>query len=195
MAKTLSSMLPLGTPAPGFSLPDVSTGETVELTDFGDKPALLVMFLSRHCPFVKHVQVKLAEVCNEYVAKGAAVVAICSNDAERYPEDGPQGLREMAAELGFSFPYLFDETQEVAKAYSAACTPDFFLFDAKQRLVYRGQFDESRPGNGIAVTGEDLGRALDAVLDGREAPAEQRPSVGCSIKWKDVDERSARRAG
>jgi peroxiredoxin len=184
MAKTLSTMLPLGTPAPEFALPDVSTGRTVRLQDFEGKPGLLVMFLSRHCPFVKHIQSQLAQVCNEYVDKGIGAVAICSNDAERYPEDGPEGLRQMAAELDFRFPYLFDESQEVARAFVAACTPDLFLFGADGALVYRGQFDDSRPGNGVPVTGSDLRAALDAVLAGAEVPSEQRPSVGCNIKWK-----------
>jgi peroxiredoxin len=184
MAKTLSTMLPLGTPAPEFALPDASSGRTVRLHDFEGRPALLVMFLSRHCPFVKHIQAELAKVCNEYVDRGLAAVAICSNDAESYPEDGPEGLRQMAAELNFRFPYLFDESQEVARAFVAACTPDLFLFDADRALVYRGQFDDSRPGNGVPVTGSDLRAALDAVLAGAEVPSEQRPSVGCNIKWR-----------
>jgi peroxiredoxin len=184
MAKTLSNMRPLGTPLPEFALPDVTTGRTTGPADFEGKPVLLVMFLSRHCPFVKHIQSKLAEVCNEYVDKGAGVVAICSNDVENYPEDGPEGLRQMAAELDFRFPYLFDESQEVAMSFDAACTPDLFLFDGERALSYRGQFDDSRPANGVPVTGKDLREALDAVLAGRPAPSEQRPSVGCNIKWK-----------
>jgi peroxiredoxin len=184
MAKTLSTMLPLGTLAPELALPDVSTGRTVRLQDFEGKRGLLVMFLSRHCPFVKHIQSQLAQVGNEYVDKGIGAVAICSNDAESYPEDGPEGLRQMAVELDFQFPYLFDESQEVARAFVAACTPDLFLFGADAALVYRGQFDDSRPGNGVPVTGTDLRAALDAVLAGAEVPSEQRPSVGCNIKWK-----------
>lgn len=178
-------MLPLGTPAPDFRLQDVTTGEPVSRDDFAESRGLLVMFLCRHCPFVKHIQAKLAEVANEYRGRGVGVVAIGSNDAVKYPQDGPDGLREMAAELGFEFPYLFDETQEVARAYSAACTPDFFLFDGDKRLVYRGQFDSSRPSNDVPVTGEDLSAAMEAVLQGRPVPEEQRPSVGCSIKWKE----------
>lgn len=184
MAKTLSTMLPLGTRAADFSLPDVVTGEQVRLDDFKDGKALLVMFLSRHCPFVKHIQARLAEVANEYLERGVGVVAICSNDASTHPDDGPDGLREMAVELGFRFPYLHDESQDVARAYVAACTPDLFLFDEQFALVYRGQFDDSRPGNGLPVTGSDLKAALDAVLAGREVSSNQRPSVGCNIKWR-----------
>lgn len=181
-------MLPLGTPVPEFSLADVTSGETVAPGEFDDENALLVMFLSRHCPFVKHIQSAVAELCNEYVDRGVGVVAICSNDAESHPEDGPEGLRRMAEELGFNFPYLFDESQEVARSFVAACTPDFFLFGDGRKLEYRGQFDDSRPGNAQPVDGSDLRAALDAVLQGRPAPSEQRPSVGCSIKWKAREE-------
>jgi peroxiredoxin len=184
MARTESTMLELGTTAPSFSLPDVVTGDVVGLDRFDGSPALLVMFICRHCPFVKHVQGELARLGRDYTERGAGVVAISSNDAATHPDDAPASLREMAEELGFTFPYLYDETQEVAKAYRAACTPDFYLFDADRRLVYRGQLDASRPGNDVPVTGEDLRAALDAVLDGREVAREQRPSIGCNIKWK-----------
>lgn len=177
-------MLPLGTPVPEFSLPDVISGNKVSTDDFDDDHALLVMFLSRHCPFVKHVQAAVADLANEYVAKGVGVVAICSNDTESHPEDGPEGLRRMAEELGFDFPYLFDESQDVARSFVAACTPDFFLFGGGHKLEYRGQFDGSRPGNEQPIDGSDLRRALDAILQGEPVPAEQRPSVGCNIKWK-----------
>ncbi|MEX2536050.1 MAG: thioredoxin family protein [Trueperaceae bacterium] len=184
MVDTASTMLPLNTAAPGFALPDVSSGQEVSLSDFEGKQGLLVMFLSQHCPFVKHVQQKVAEVANSYLERGLGVVAIGSNDVERYADDGPENLRKMAAQLGFRFPYLLDETQQVAKAYSAACTPDFFLFDGDLRLAYRGQFDGSRPRNDVPVTGEDLIAAVDAVLAGRPVAPDQRPSVGCNIKWK-----------
>lgn len=180
-----SNMLALGTAAPQFSLRDVVGGGTVSLADFEGKP-LLVVFLSRHCPYVKHIQAKLAEVANEYQRKGVGVVAIGANDAETYPDDAPDSLAEQAREVGFEFPYLFDETQGVAKAFSAACTPDFFLFDRDHQLAYRGQFDSSRPRNDEPVTGSDLTAALDAVLSGQPAPAVQRPSMGCSIKWKEA---------
>lgn len=187
MALTPSTMLALGTVAPGFSLPDTG-GETVSLSDHAGAPALLVMFLCRHCPYVKHIQEELAALVEEYQAKGVAVVGVCANDAAKYPSDSPAGMTEQAREAGFTFPYLFDETQAVAKAYRAACTPDFFLFDRQQKLVYRGQFDESRPGNGIPITGQDLRRALDSVLSGKPVPAEQKPSLGCNIKWKPGNE-------
>jgi peroxiredoxin len=176
-------MLPLGTRAPGFELPD-SKGLVSRLADLDKAPALLVAFICNHCPFVKHVRGGFAALAAEYQKRGVAVVAIASNDVGTYPEDGPEGMAAEAREAGYSFPYLFDETQEVAKAYGAACTPDFFLFDRGRRLVYRGQMDGSRPGNGVPVTGEDLRRALDATLAGRPAPSEQRPSLGCNIKWK-----------
>jgi peroxiredoxin len=183
MAETPSTMLELGTPAPDFALPDTE-GNTVSLSDFADRDALLVMFLCNHCPFVKHVREELARLGNEYEKRGVGIVAISSNDVENYPQDGPEAMREEKAREGYSFPYLYDETQEVAKIYRAACTPDFFLFDRKRRLVYRGQLDDSRPGNEIAVSGKDLRAALDAVLEGRPVAEEQRPSVGCNIKWK-----------
>ena len=178
-------MLELGTPAPDFSLGTVTDGTTVSRDDFNGKP-LLVVFMSRHCPYVKHIQAKFAEVADTYRQKGVAVAAISANDAASYPEDAPEKLAEQAGELGFTFPYLFDESQEVARAYTAACTPDFFLFDTDHKLYYRGRFDGSRPRNDEPVTGTDLIAAMDAVLAGEERPAEQRPSMGCSIKWRDA---------
>lgn len=184
MAATPSTMeLELGSFAPLFNLPDTGGG-AVCIDDFWNSRALLVMFISNHCPYVKHLRGALADLAREYQPKGVGMVAIGSNDAEAYPQDGPEAIRREKEEAGYSFPYLHDETQQVAKAYRAACTPDFFLFDADRRLVYRGQFDDSRPGNGIPVTGRDLRAALDAVLAGRPVHAEQKPSLGCNIKWK-----------
>jgi len=177
-------MLALGTPAPDFQLPDVTSRKTISLADFRDKKAVLVMFICRHCPYVKHVQNELARLGKGYAGKEVGVVAISSNDAAAYPDDRPESLREMSAELGFVFPYLYDESQETARAYSAACTPDFFLFDDRRLLVYRGQLDDSRPGNGNPVTGRDLRAAIDAVLAGRPVDQNQRPSIGCNIKWR-----------
>lgn len=188
MVRTASTMLELGTMAPDFSLPDVVSGRTVSLEDFAGKPALLVMFLCRHCPFVQHVQHEIARIGREYGPRGAGVVAISSNDDRAYPDDAPDRLEAMAREVGFDFPFLFDESQGVAKSYSAACTPDFFLFDADRKLVYRGQLDDSRPGSGKLVTGRDLRAALDAVLAGRPVDPNQRASVGCNIKWKPGNE-------
>lgn len=179
-----SVMLELGTKAPAFSLPDVVSGRTMSLDTFAGTKALLVMFICRHCPFVIHVQQELARLGRDFASKGVALVAISANDADHYPDDRPEKLKEMAAEQGFMFPLLHDETQAVAKAYKAACTPDFFLFDAARALVYRGQLDDSRPGGDVPVTGRDLRRALDAVLAGRPVDPKQRPSVGCGIKWK-----------
>jgi peroxiredoxin len=187
MARTESSMLPLGTPAPPFQLPD-TTGKMVSLYDFQDAPALLVMFICNHCPFVQHVRAGIARFAREYQAKGLAVVAINSNDVEAYPDDRPERMALEVRSAGYTFPYLFDDSQAVAKAYHAACTPDFFLFDRGRRLVYRGQFDDSRPGNERPVTGADLRAAVDAVLAGRPVSADQRPSVGCGIKWKPGNE-------
>jgi len=183
MAVTPSTMLPLGTSAPDFSLPD-TTGRVVSLGDFRAAPATLVMFICNHCPFVKHVRGGLAALCVEYQARGVGIVGISSNDVASHPDDSPAKMAAEAAEAGYTFPYLFDEPQEVARAYRAACTPDFFLFDRDRRLVYRGQMDGSRPGNDIPVTGADLRAALDAVLTGRPVAADQRPSIGCNIKWK-----------
>jgi peroxiredoxin len=183
MVRTASTMLELGTTAPDFRLPDLA-GQRTGLSDFENAPALLVMFLCSHCPFVKHVERGLATLCEEFERRGVGVVGIASNDADEYPEDGPDGLAEQKRKVGFTFPYLYDETQAVAKAYRAACTPDFFLFDRDRRLVYRGQMDASRPGNDVPVTGDDLRAALDAALSGKAPLAEQRASIGCNIKWK-----------
>ena len=183
MVETLSTMLPLGTKAPHFRLPDTE-GQWVSSDDLSKAPALLVVFLCNHCPYVKHIQAGFAEFAKEYQKRGAAIVAINSNDIETYPDDRPEKMAEEASKAGYTFPYLFDETQSVAEAYHAACTPDFFLFDRDRRLVYRGQFDDSRPKSGRPVTGVDLRAALDAVLAGRPVPADQRPSAGCNIKWK-----------
>ncbi len=183
MAQTPSTMAPLGIEAPQFKLPDIA-GKIVSLDDFSSAPALLVMFICNHCPFVKHVRTELGKLAGEYQQKGVAVVAISSNDAVAYPDDGPEAMVEEVKAAGYTFPYLYDESQEVAKAYRAACTPDFYVFDSNQRLVYRGQMDDSRPGNDIPVTGKDLRAALDAVLAGRRVPQEQKPSIGCNIKWK-----------
>lgn len=183
MAATPSTMLELGTPAPWFALPDTD-GNIVSLDDARGARALLMMFICNHCPFVRHLRPALAQLGEEYAPRGVAVVAINSNDPERYPADSPEAMRREKEEAGYTFPYLFDETQDVAKAYRAACTPDFFLFDAGWRLAYRGQFDDSRPSNGVPVTGRDLRAALDAVLEGRPVPADQKPSLGCGIKWR-----------
>ena len=184
MARTPSTMmLPLGAKAPDFRLPD-PFGRFWSLADFESAPALLVAFICNHCPFVKHIRADFARLAREYQDRGVAVVGISSNDFVAYPDDAPPAMAEEVRVAGYTFPYLVDETQEVARGYRAACTPDFFLFDGSQRLVYRGQMDGSRPGNGVPVTGEDLRRALDALLAGRPVPAEQRPSLGCNIKWK-----------
>ena len=181
---TYSSMeLELGTTAPPFNLPDLD-GKSVCLDDFWAQKALLVMFICNHCPYVRHLRAGIADLAREYQPKGLGVVAIASNDVEQYPQDGPEGMREEASEAGYTFPYLFDETQQVARTYRAACTPDFFLFDERRRLAYRGQFDDSRPGNDLPVSGKDLRDAVDAVLEGRQPDPEQRPSIGCNIKWK-----------
>ena len=183
MARTPSTMLPLGTQAPDFSLINVD-GRTVSLADFKGAPALLVMFICNHCPYVKHVADQLAQLGHEYTQRGAAIVAISSNDVANHPADSPEQMVAEAEERGYVFPYLYDETQDVAKAYHAACTPDFFLFDADQKLAYRGQLDSSRPDSGIPVTGSDLRAALDAVLAGKKPAEEQKASLGCNIKWK-----------
>lgn len=184
MAQTASTMLPLGTPAPDFSLPEPMTGKTVSLGDFQDAPALLVMVICNHCPFVKHIRQGLVQFARDYPAKDLAIVAISANDAANYPDDSPAKMAEEAKTFGYPFPYLHDESQAVAKAYHAACTPDFFLFDASRKLVYRGQFDGSRPGNKLPVTGSDLRAAADALLAGQPVPSAQQPSIGCNIKWK-----------
>jgi peroxiredoxin len=184
MALTESTMLELGTQAPDFALTDVVSGKTVRRDDFKGSDALLVLFICAHCPYVKYIEKGLAQFGKDYADKPLAIVAISSNDAENYPADNPAGLKQQAETLGFTFPYLYDETQEVAKAYDAACTPDIYLFDKEQKLVYRGQFDAGRPNSGIPVTGVDLRAAVDAVLAGSQVPAEQKPSIGCNIKWK-----------
>ncbi len=187
MTATASTMLPLGTRAPDFQLPDTN-GNIVSLSDFEAVPALLVIFMCNHCPFVKHVLDGMIELIKEYQDKGVAVVGINSNDVENFAEDAPEMMAEIATQKGFSFPYLYDEIQQVARAYHAACTPDFFLFDKDRKLFYRGQMDDSRPGNGIAVTGADLRTALDALLQNKQPPSGQKPSMGCNIKWKSGNE-------
>jgi peroxiredoxin len=187
MVQTASTMMALGVEAPDFSLPD-TRGKLVSLADLADAPALLVVFMCNHCPYVKHVADELAVLAKEYQGRGVAVVGINSNDVESYPDDSPKKMAEEAKRRGYTFPYLYDETQEVAKEYHAACTPDFFLFDHDRRLVYRGQMDGSRPGNNVPVTGADLRAALDAVLARKPVPANQKPSLGCNIKWKPGNE-------
>jgi peroxiredoxin len=184
MAATESTMLELGTAAPDLALPDVVSGKTVRRDDFREQKALLVMFICAHCPFVKHVEKGLAALGMDYDGEPVSIVAIGSNDAVAFPEDSPAGLKRQAETLGFRFPYLYDESQDVARAYKAVCTPDFFLFDGNMKLVYRGEFDRSRPGNGVPVTGEELRAAIDEVLAGKAVSGEQRPSIGCGIKWK-----------
>ncbi len=184
MALTDSTMPDLGTPAPDFDLPDVVGGQQISLASFAQNTAVLVMFICRHCPFVTHVQAELANIGRDYSDTGLGIVAICANDAENYPADAPDSLREMAHEVGFVFPLCHDDSQQVARAYAAACTPDFFLYDADRKMVYRGQLDASRPGNDQPATGADLRAAIDAVLAGHAVNADQKPSVGCSIKWK-----------
>ena len=190
MALTASTMLELGTPAPDFKLLDVVSGETISLSNFAGKKALFVMFICRHCPFVKHVQTELAKIGKDYVPLDVGTIAISANNVATHPDDAPDKLKEMASELGFNFPYCYDETQEVAKAYTAACTPDFFVFDRDLKLAYRGQLDDSRPSNDKLVTGTDIRAALDAVLKGNSVGGEQKPSVGCNIKWKPGNEPS-----
>jgi len=188
MALTESTMLSLGTEAPPFALLDTVSGQTITLETFRDKKALLVMFICNHCPFVKHVKDELARIGKDYADKPLGIVAVSSNDAANYPGDAPENLKAMAEEAGFNFPFCYDESQDVAKAYTAACTPDFFLFDADRKLVYRGQLDDSRPDNGKPVTGADLRAAIDQTLAGQTPPPEQKPSAGCNIKWKPGNE-------
>ena len=185
---TPSTMLPLGTAAADFSLRDTATGANVSLSDFDDKPVLLVMFISNHCPYVKHVAAELARIGRDYSGQGVGIVAIGSNDIEHYPDDAPARMVEFAAAHGFTFPYVFDESQDVAKAYRAACSPDLYDFDTDRQLVYRGQLDGARPANDVPVDGRDLRVALDAALDGRPIPEPQTPSAGCNIKWKPGNE-------
>lgn len=188
MVLTPSTMLALRTPAPDFHLPDVMSGKTISLATFSAQKALLVMFICRHCPFVKHVAQELANLGQDYLSRGLGIVAISANDAVKYPDDAADSLREMVQELGFNFPLCYDESQATAKAYTAACTPDFFLFDGDRQLVYRGQLDGSRPGNSMPVTGCDLRAAIEAVLAGLPVNSEQKPSIGCNIKWKPGNE-------
>jgi peroxiredoxin len=177
-------MLPLGTPAPDFALPDVVSGKTISLGNYSDAPALLVMFICNHCPYVKHVQAGMAQMAKDFQARGVGVVGISSNDVVNYPDDSPDKMKEEARAAGYTFPYLFDEDQSAARAYRAACTPDFFLFDRARKLVYRGQMDDARRGNDLPVTGKSLRDAVDAVLSGKPVPPTQIPSLGCNIKWK-----------
>ena len=188
MVKTASTMLALGTAAPDFQLPDVVSGETISLNLFSGNKALLVMFICQHCPFVIHVREELAKIGQDYQDRPLAIVAISANDVANYPNDSPEKLKQMAEEFKFNFPVCYDESQSVSKAYTAACTPDFFLFDGDNKLVYRGQLDDSRPGNGFPVTGEDLRQAIDFTLEGKEIDFAQKPSIGCNIKWKPGNE-------
>ena len=184
MARTPSSMVELGTSAPDFRLSDVVSGKKVSRADVTGPKGMLAMFICRHCPFVKHVQDELAKLGRDYARSGVGIVAISANDESGFPEDSPDNLAKMSRELGFTFPYLHDDTQDVARAYDAQCTPDFFLYDGQRTLVYRGQLDDSRPGNGVPVTGRDLRAALDALIAGKPISKDQRPSIGCNIKWK-----------
>ena len=184
MARTPSNMLPLGTKAPNFTLPDTVSGKTVSLDELKSDKATVIMFICNHCPFVKHVDAGIVALAKDYQAKGVAFIAISSNDVQNYPQDGPDLMKEEAEKVGYTFPYLYDETQAVAKAYDAACTPDFYIFDAEMKCAYRGQLDGSRPGNGVAVTGSDMRAALDEILDGKPVSAQQIPSLGCNIKWR-----------
>lgn len=183
MAQTPSTMVSLGTKAPGFTLPDTVSGRKISPALKGEK-ALVIMFICNHCPFVKHVNKELVRLANDYMPRGIAFIAISSNDAVNYPDDSPEKMKQAAKELGYPFPYLYDESQDVARAYNAACTPDFFIYDKELKLVYRGQLDDSRPSNGIPVTGKDIRAALDNLLAGKQISAEQKPSIGCNIKWK-----------
>ncbi len=177
-------MIPLGSEAPDFRLPDVVSGNQITLADAKSDAAMVIMFICNHCPYVKHLQQGLVDIADDYIPRGVSFVAVNSNDVENYPDDSPERMKQVAEQLEYSFPYLFDETQEVAKAYDAACTPDFFVYNRDLKCVYRGQFDDSRPGNGKPVTGKDMRAALDAVLADRQVPEDQIPSVGCNIKWK-----------
>ena len=189
MVLTPSTMLPLGTLAPDFQLPDVVSDRTLSLVSFASKKGLLVMFICQHCPFVIHIKHQLSNLGKDYANSELGIVAISSNDADKYPDDGPESLKKMATECGFTFPICYDESQETAKAYTAACTPDFFLFDKEQRLAYRGQLDDSRPGNDKPANGKDLREAIDRLLAGEEIdPDTQKPSIGCNIKWKPGNE-------
>jgi peroxiredoxin len=184
MVETPSVMIPLGTEAPDFILPDTISGKILNLNDLKSNHGTVIMFICNHCPYVKHIQVELVELANEYIPKNIAFIAVSSNDVQSYPDDSPEKMKELAQRLGFPFPYLYDETQEVARAYNAACTPDFYIFDERMKLVYRGQFDDSRPISGIPVTGKDIRFALDRILAGEPVDSQQKPSLGCNIKWK-----------
>lgn len=188
MVLTPSTMVALGTPAPDFQLPDVGSGAIVSLSTFSEKTALLVMFICQHCPFVKHIKPELAKLAKDYQDSELGMLAISANDIKKHPDDSPAKLKQMAEELGWQFPFCYDETQAIAKAYTAACTPDFFLFDADRRLAYRGQLDDSRPGNDKPVTGKDLRAAIERLLAGQTVDAHQTPSIGCNIKWKPGNE-------
>lgn len=188
MSLTPSTMMDLGTSAPDFALPDVGSGQTVSLHEFSEKKAMLVVFMCAHCPFVKLVESELSAIGREFQGRGLGMVAISANDAEHYPDDAPAFLQEQAERLGFTFPYLYDESQETAKAYRAACTPDIYLFDAERKLVYRGQIDDARPGNDKPVTGKNLRAAIESVLIGQPVTEDQLPATGCNIKWKPGNE-------
>ena len=188
MVRTASTMVALGTQAPDFHLPDVISGQIISLESFATKSALLVMFICRHCPYVKHIQSELARIGKDYQSRDVGIVAINSNDIQQQPDDAPESLKSMTQEIGFTFPFCYDESQAIAKAYAASCTPDFFLFDSNRKLAYRGQLDDSRPSNGLPVTGRDLRAALDALLTGQPVSQEQRASLGCNIKWKSGNE-------
>jgi peroxiredoxin len=190
MPRTPSTMLALGTKAPNFQLPEVVSGKLISLDTFANKQAFLVMVICQHCPFVKHVQNELVKLGEDYVKQGLGIVAISANDVSNYTDDSPENLKAMAQKLGFNFPFCYDESQETAKAYTAACTPDFFLFDSDFKLTYRGQLDDSRPGNDIPVTGKDLRAAIEATLEATPVNNDQKPSLGCSIKWKSGNEPS-----
>lgn len=184
MAVTPSTMISLGTKAPKFTLPDTVSGKNVSLKDLASSKATVIMFICNHCPYVVHVNKELVRLANDYIKQGVSFIAISSNDVANFPDDSPEKMKLKARELGYPFPYLFDASQEVAKAYDAACTPDFFIYDKELKLAYRGQLDDSRPSNGLPVTGKDIRRALDCILSGNPVPAEQKPSIGCNIKWK-----------
>ena len=184
MAQTPSVMVELGTNAPHFNLPDTISGKQIDLNQIKSDKATVIMFICNHCPYVKHVNVELVKLANDYIPKGISFVAISSNDVVNYPDDSPEKMKEAAQTLGYPFPYLYDETQEVAKAYDAACTPDFYIYDKDLKLVYRGQLDDSRPKTDIPVTGKDIRQALDNILEGKEVSEDQKPSIGCNIKWK-----------
>jgi len=186
MAQTPSQMVPLGTIAPAFVLPDVVTGNSLGLEKLRSDVATLIMFICNHCPYVKHVQEELVRLGKDYLPKGVSIIAISSNDAEKYPDDGPEKMKEVAQQWNYPFPYLYDESQDVARAYDAACTPDFYIFDKSLQLVYRGQLDDARPKNNLPVNGKDIRAALDALLAEKPVPADQKPSIGCNIKWKPV---------